>query len=119
VVLDRPVPGDVHELLRGELQHEGHDADVGIERLHRGRGLGRLERGELEDLQALLLGGDPHGVRLAAGLLGGDEDARDGIAAGEEGFEDGLAEILLADEGDFHLFSPKGEEPQMNTDEHG
>ena len=39
-----------------------------------------------------------HRIGLGAFLLGGDEDAGDGVAAGEEGFKDGFAEVLLTDE---------------------
>jgi hypothetical protein len=37
---------------------------------------------------------------LAPGLSGTAEHAGDGVAAGDEGFQDGLAEFLLSDEGD-------------------
>jgi hypothetical protein len=98
--LDRAVLRDVHEGLGRELQHVGHDADVGIERAHRGFRLGAAQAGEGEDPQALALGIQAQRVRLGARLLGLAEDAGDGVAAGDEGIQDGLAEFLLADEGD-------------------
>ena len=100
--LDRAALGDADELLRRELQHERHDADVGVERLHRRRGLRRLERRELEDLESLFKRHDLHGVRLAALLVGRAEDACDRVAAGKKGFKDGFAEILLTDDCDAH-----------------
>src|SRR5688572_15386673 len=105
VVLDGAVLRDPDELLRRELQHEGHDADVGGEVLHRLRGFRALQRRELEELESLLLRRDLHGVGLRALLLGCHEDARHGVAAREEGLEDRLAEILLSDDGNFHCCS--------------
>ena len=96
--------GDVDELLRCELQHEGHDADVGAELLHRTGRLGTLQRRELEDLQPLLRRGDLHGVGLGTLLLRRDEDSGYGVATREECLEDGFPEILLTDDGYFHVF---------------
>jgi hypothetical protein len=39
-------------------------------------------------------------VRPGAGLVGNAEDSGNRVAAGEEGFENGFTELLLADEGD-------------------
>src|SRR5205814_2300203 len=89
-------------LLRRELQHEGHDADVGAEVLHRAGRLGALERGELEHLEALLLRRDLHRIGLAALFFRRDEHPRDAVAAREERVQHRLAEILLTDDGDLH-----------------
>ena len=97
-----PCFGHLHEILRRELQHEGHDADVGAEPLHRGDRVGVLERGQLEDLQALFLRGDLERIGLAALLLRRAEHTRDDIAAREEGLEHRSSEVLLADDRDLH-----------------
>ena len=102
MVLDRPVPRNADEILRGELQHEGHDADVGIERLQRRACLIAPERGELVHAHAPLLGGTPERISPRARLLGRAEDPRDLGAAREERLEHCLPEILLADDGNAH-----------------
>jgi len=43
MVLNGAMSGDVNELLRGKLQHEGHDADFGVRILHRLRRLGQAQ----------------------------------------------------------------------------
>jgi hypothetical protein len=63
-------------------------------------GLRAAQAGEGEDLQAQRFRVGAQGVRLGARLVGNAEHAGDGVAAGDEGFEDGLAEFLLPDECD-------------------
>ena len=53
-------------------------------------------------LEAFLARGDAQHVRPRAFLLGRAEHGRYLVAAGEERFQHGLAEILLADDGDSH-----------------
>jgi hypothetical protein len=57
------------------------------------------------DRAAALLGSQAQGIWTGAVALGCAEDRRNGVTASEKGFEDGLAKILLADDGDFHLFT--------------
>ena len=106
VVLDRPVLGDLHEFLRRELQHERHNADINSEFLQFLVRLGRLQRRELEHLHPLLLCTDFECVGPGAGLLGRAEYSRNRIATGKKGLKDGFAEILLADDCNFHVKPP-------------
>ena len=63
---------------------------------------GALSEGNWKTLRPFSTRGDLHGVGLGALLLGRAEHARDGVAAGEERLEDGLAEVLLSDDCDAH-----------------
>ncbi len=102
VVLDGPEPRDVDEILWRELQHVGHDPDVDLQRAQRGARLVALERGELVHRDAPLLRCDLQRVGPRAFLLGRAEHPGDVVAAGEECLQHGLAEILLADDREFH-----------------
>ena len=93
---------DRDEVLRGELQHERHDADVGIELLHRRLRLFGFQARELEHRDALFLGRDLERIRPGAGLFRRAEHTGDLVAAREECLEHRLGEVLLADEGDSH-----------------
>jgi hypothetical protein len=61
-----------------------------------------FQRRQLEQLDALFLRRRLQRVRPGPGLLRRAENARDLVAARQEGLEHGLAEILLTDDGDFH-----------------
>src|SRR6266571_1210984 len=102
VVLDRALLRDPHELLRRELQHESHDADVGVERAHRIECFLVAQRLELEDLEAFFLRRRLERIGLRSLLLGRAEHAGDLVAAGEKRFENGFAEVLLSDDRDSH-----------------
>src|SRR2546426_10409174 len=102
VVLDRAVLGDVDEVLRRELQHESHDAQLCVEFFESIFCRVRLQRLELKDGNALFLRRGLQRVGPGAGLLGRAEHARDLVAAREESLEHGLAEILLAYDRDSH-----------------
>ncbi len=91
----------VAEILRHELGHVGHHADLGVclpHRLQRGR-IGQLR--ELMDRHAAFLRGDAQ--RIGAALLGRAEHGGDRVTAAEERLERCLAEILLANDGDPHV----------------
>src|SRR6267378_3061004 len=105
VVLDRALLRDLHELLRRELQHECHDADVGVERAHRVERLLVAQRLKLEDLEALFQRRGLERIGLRALLLRRAEDAGDLVAACEKRLEDRLPEVLLADDGYFHGYA--------------
>src|SRR5882762_497134 len=105
VVLDRALLRDLHELLRRELQHEGHDPDVGVERAHRVERFLVAQRLELEDLEALFQRRGLEGIGLRSLLLRRAEDAGDLVAACEKRLEDRLPEVLLADDGYFHGYA--------------
>jgi hypothetical protein len=62
----------------------------------------RLEALEVENRHALLLRRHFQRVRTRSRLLRRAERACDRVAAGEEGFEHRLAEVLLTDNRDFH-----------------
>src|SRR5207244_7630472 len=91
VVLDRAVLGDVDEVLRRELQHESHDAQLCVEFFESIFCRVRLQRLELKDGNALFLRRGLQRVGPGAGLLGRAEHARDLVAAREESLEHGLA----------------------------
>src|SRR2546428_317288 len=94
--------GNVDEVLRRELQHESHDAQLCVEFFESIFCRVRLQRLELKDGNALFLRRGLQRVGLGAGLLGRAEHARDLVAAREKGLEHGLAEILLTDDRDAH-----------------
>ena len=73
-----------------------------------------VSESKLKSLEALLLRGHAQGVRLGAFLFRRAENAGNFVSSREECFEDGFAEVLLADDGDFHDDSPLGrDEAQM------
>ena len=88
MVLDRAEARYVDEVLRRELQHERHDAEIGIEALHRRFRLVALERGKLEQLHALGFGRGLERIGSCARLLGRAEHAGDLVATLEERLED-------------------------------
>jgi hypothetical protein len=102
VVLDRAALRDVDEILRRELQHERHDAEVDVELFQGLLCLITLQGGELEQRHALLLRRHLERIGARTGLLRRAEHARHLVLAREERLEHRLAEILLADDGDFH-----------------
>ena len=102
MILDRAVGRDVHERLGRELQHVGHDADIGVQVAHRAFRLRALEARELEERQALLLRCRLQDIGLGAGLLRRTEHTGYVVAPREERLKHRLAEILLTDEGDAH-----------------
>ncbi len=102
MVLDRALLRDLHELLRRELQHEGHDPDVGVERAHRVERFLVAQRLELEDLEALFQRRGLEGIGLRSLLLRRAEDAGDLVAAREKRLENSFAEVLLSDDRDSH-----------------
>jgi hypothetical protein len=102
VVLDGAALRDVDEILRRELQHERHDAEVDVELFQRRLGFFPLETRELEKRNPLFLRRDLQRIGPGAGLLRRTEHARDLVLAREERLEHRFAEILLADDRDFH-----------------
>jgi hypothetical protein len=110
VVLDRAVLRDTDEILRRELQHESHDANVCAGVFHRLHRFWRLQRLELVDLQPLLRSRYSQRVGASALFLGGAKDRSDLVAAREECFQHGLAEVLLADDRDLHAAFFGGDE---------
>ena len=102
VILDGAVLWNVDEFLRSELQHEGHDADVGFGVGQRPRRFRRAQGLELVDLELLFLGRSAQGVGSSTLLLRRAEHGGNLVAAREKGFQNGFAEVLLADYCDFH-----------------
>jgi hypothetical protein len=84
VKLDRAALRYGDEILRRELQHERHDADLDVEVLERALRLVALQRSKLEHLDALFLRRDFERIGPASGLLGRAENACDLIAARKE-----------------------------------
>ena len=103
MILDRSMFWYVHELLRRELKHKSHDADISAGGLHRPRRFRIAQRFELMDRQTFFLRGRPQRIRPSAFFLGRTEYSRNIVSAGEKRFEHGFAEILLSDDGDFHF----------------
>src|SRR3990170_2899556 len=102
VVLDGAALRDVDEILRRELQHERHDAEVDVELFQGLLCLIALQGGELEQRHALLLRRHLERIGARAGLLRRAEHARHLVLAREERLEHRPAEILLSDDRDFH-----------------
>jgi hypothetical protein len=102
VILDRAFLRDADEVLRRELQHEGHDADVDVQVLQRLLRVIAFQRRELKHLHALLLRRDLQRIGTGPRFLGSTEHTRYFVLAGKERFQDGLAEVLLTNDGDFH-----------------
>ncbi len=96
------LPRNVDEILRRELQHERHDAEVGVQRAH---GIVRLlvaQGLELEDLELLLLRRRAYGVGFRPGFLRRAEHARHFVSAREKRFQHRFTEVLLTDDRYFH-----------------
>ena len=93
---------DRYEVLRRELQHERHDAEVGVELLQRRLRVLGFQARELEHRDALLLGRNPECVRPGAGLFRRAKNARDLVATREKRFQHRLAEVLLPDDRELH-----------------
>ena len=102
MVLDRAEPGNLHQAIGRELEHEGHDGEIGPEPLHGGVSLRAPQRRELKDRQPALLRRRLEGVDARPRFLGGAEHARDLVLSLEEGFQHRLAVVLLADDRDLH-----------------
>jgi len=98
VELDRAERWNRAERLRDELRDESHHADIGVCRPQRRQGLGVGQPREGMGRHACSLAGEPQ--RIGAALFRGAEHGADGIAAGQERLEHGLAEGLLADDCD-------------------
>ena len=99
--LDRAEFWNVAEILRDELGHISHHADIGVRLLHRLECRGIGESGQLVHRDAALL--SRYAQRIRAALLGSAEHGRDRVPAVEESFQRCLAEILLADDRDPHV----------------
>ena len=98
-----PCLGMLHELLRRELQHVGHDADVGVEVLHRRRAPpGSRSDGNWKTFSPFSSAATVMGSAFAPSFSGAHEHAGDRVAAREKCFEHRLAEVLLTDDGDSH-----------------
>jgi len=102
MVLDRAEARDLREAVGRELQHVGHDAEIGLEALQGVVRLRLAQRFELEHLEPLLLRGSPEGVGLGARFFRRAEHASDVIPSRKKRVQDRLAEILLPDDRDFH-----------------
>ncbi len=100
--LDGAVFRNADEILRRELQHESHDADLDLQLQHCFSCLRGFKALKLKNLNPLFLRRDFQRIGPGAWLLGRAEHAGDMVAAREQRLEHGLAEILLADDGDFH-----------------
>jgi len=105
MILNGPVPRDIDEGLRRELQYIGHDADVHGQLAQRAGGVLALERRELEYLQAAFLGGRAQRIGFGAGLFRRAKYRGDLIAPRQERLEHAGTESLLSDECDFHRLS--------------
>src|SRR6266702_5456295 len=105
VILDHAFLRDLHELLRRELQYVSHDADISIQCAQRIVRIFVPQRGELVDLDALLLRGDLQEICFGAFFFRGAEHARDFVAAREKRLEHGLTEVLLPDNCYFHCYA--------------
>jgi hypothetical protein len=102
MVLDRSLGRDVEKLLRNEQRDEGHDLQIGLERLelrpHLGLAVGRrLINRQLGRERRLL-----QRVGLGAFFLRRNIDGDHVVAALEQRLQDGLAERLLAVHHDTH-----------------
>src|SRR5882672_5079577 len=102
VILDHALLRDLHELLRRELQHIGHDADIGIQCAQRIVCIFVPQRRELVDLDALLLRGDLQEIRLGAFFFGSAKHSGHFVTACKKSFQNGLTKVLLADDRYFH-----------------
>src|SRR3989441_1323012 len=105
VILDHAFLRDLHELLRRELQYVSHDADISIQCAQRIVRIFVPQRGELVDLDALLLRGDLQQICFGAFFFWGAEHARDFVTAGKKGLEYRFTEVLLPDNCYFHCYA--------------
>ena len=102
VILDRAVFRNLHEVLRRELQHESHDADVGVGVSQGLRRFRRPQRLELMNLQAFFLRCRAQRVRPRAFFLRRAKHGHNFVSTREKSFQHCFSEILLTDDCDFH-----------------
>ena len=98
---------DVEEFLGHEQRDEGHDLEVGLERLELVPDLRVLVGRRLIDRQLRRDRGFLQRVGLGALFFRRDIDADDILAALDQRLQHGLAEGLLAVNHDTHTISPK------------
>ena len=103
--LNHAMARDGDEVLRRELQHVRHDAEIRVEAT---QGLARLvglQGAELIDRNAMLLRSEPQWVGWCPRLLRGAKHARNRIAAGKECVQYRFAEVSLSYDGNT-LYKP-------------
>ena len=102
VILDRAVRRDVEEFFRHEQRDEGHDLEVGLERLELLPDFRVLVGRRLIDRQLRRDRGFLQRIGLGAFFFRRDIDADDVLAALDQRLQHGLAEGLLAVNHDTH-----------------
>ena len=107
MILDRAMLRNGHEFLRSELQHKGHDADIGAGFFDGPRGFRIAQRFELMNFQPFRLRRRAQRIGTSAFFFGRAEHSCDFIAAGNQRFQHRFAKILLADNRNSHgVISP-------------
>ena len=104
VILNGAVLRNIQQCLRCELQHIRHNCQINLQRT---QGLLRIDASEarkLEHRQAHGKGGDMQRVGPCARLIGRAKDGGYLVAACNKSVKRGLAKILLANNGNSHIF---------------